>query len=241
MRGRLLLPVMAAIVGCWAIPGAAKPYIANGFTVPFKTEKTIAVFRPDVTVGSMTAGGVEEPNADWTATSRQNLATALRSDQETQANKLIFLDEMEGDQGKLVADYQALFQAVGFAMLSTNYGRALPTKKARPIWTMGPDLDGRIRAATGADYGLMLFVHDAYGTAGRKAAQLFLAMAGVGIVAGIHMGYAALVDFETGDVRWFNIDIAAGGDPRTADGASKRVGQILGGLSSTPATTTTKK
>ena len=48
--------------------------------------------------------------------------------------------------------------------------------------------------------------------------------------AGIHVGYSGLVDLNTGDIVWFNTDLAMGGDPREPEGATKRVGQLMEGF-----------
>jgi hypothetical protein len=45
--------------------------------------------------------------------------------------------------------------------------------------------------------------------------------------AGVHTSYAALVDLKTGDLVWFNVDPGSGGDPRTDEGATKRIRQLL--------------
>jgi hypothetical protein len=50
------------------------------------------------------------------------------------------------------------------------------------------------------------------------------------VPSGIHVGYAGLVELETGNVVWFNTDLAMGGDPREVEGADKRVGQLLDGF-----------
>ncbi|QNN65758.1 hypothetical protein H9L12_04160 [Sphingomonas rhizophila] len=43
----------------------------------------LLVMRPDVSVGSVTTGGMVEPRADWTEQSRRNLLAALRAQQAT--------------------------------------------------------------------------------------------------------------------------------------------------------------
>jgi len=48
-----------------------------------------------------------------------------------------------------------------------------------------------------------------------------------GLQAGVHQGYAGLVDLKTGDLVWFNLDPLSGGDPRDAEGAAKRVRELL--------------
>ena len=50
---------------------------------------------------------------------------------------------------------------------------------------------------------------------------------GLAVKSGEHAGYAGLVDLRTGDLLWLNADAAMGGDVRDADGAIKRIGQLL--------------
>lgn len=224
--------VAAALIA--AVPQAAEASLASRskvdtqFSFPSGKPVTILVFRPDVQVGSLGLGGVETPNADWTAKARDNLAEALRANQQDRDHKIVFLQEQEGENAKTVADYQALFRAVANAIVTHKFvGSKLPTKKDKFDWTLGPGAS-KLGAIGGGDYGLLLYSHDAFGTAGRKAMQLVLAgLVGGVLPAGIHSGYAALVDLHTGNVVWFGIDAASGGDPRQTDGATKRIRQLL--------------
>ena len=52
------------------------------FTPPQGNYKLL-VLRPDVTVGSLTTGGMVEPRADWTDQARANIIAALRAQQAT--------------------------------------------------------------------------------------------------------------------------------------------------------------
>ncbi|MEM6858123.1 MAG: hypothetical protein AAF559_09650 [Pseudomonadota bacterium] len=82
---------------------------------------------------------------------------------------------------------------------------------------------------------MFVFTNDAYGDGGRKAAQA-VGMLGcligicVPVSSGVHVGYAGLVDLETGNIVWFNSDLSIGGDPREEDGAEKRVNQLMDGF-----------
>lgn len=210
-----------------AHPALAKSRTDADFAFPVGQSIKVVVFRPDVQVGSLNMGGLEEPNAEWTATARDRLVTALKADDRINGTELRFLSEQEGEKGRLVADYQALFRAVAAAIVSHQfYGGQLPTKKDRFDWTLGPEAT-KLREIGGGDYALFIYAHDSFGSAGRKTAQLLLAVAGVGIQAGIHNAYSALVDLKTGKIVWFNVLLAAGGDPRTEDGASKRLDRLL--------------
>ena len=226
MKLRLCAAVAAA---AFALPAAgfAKVGIDQDFFFPTDRPVTIVVFRPDVQVGSMGVGGVQEPNAEWTATARTNLQAALERHQGTVGREIKFLPDQEGEAGQLVADYQSLFRAVaGSIMIHKFYGAKLPTKKGKFDWTLGQGAT-RLSEISGGDYALFLHSRDAYGTAGRKALQLFAGAFGVAIAPGIHAGYASLVDMKTGKIVWFNADPQSGGDPREQAGADKRVGQLL--------------
>src|SRR3954469_21444719 len=50
------------------------------FTPPSGNYKLL-VLRPDVTVGSLTTGGMVEPRADWTDQARASIVAALRAQQ----------------------------------------------------------------------------------------------------------------------------------------------------------------
>jgi hypothetical protein len=227
MRG-YLAAIVAAFMLCAPSTGHAKAKADISFAFPTDKPAKIVVFRPDVKVGSLGVGGVEEPNAEWTATARTNLSDALKAHQSAKSNEIIFLGDQEGEAATTIADYQALFRAVASSLVQHQFGFGkLPTKKGTFDWTLGPGA-AKLGELTGGNYGLFLFTHDSYGTAGRKVAQVLMAgLFGGYMPAGIHISYAALVDFETGKLVWFNLDPGSGGDPRETDGAAKRIDQLL--------------
>lgn len=225
-----------------AQPALAGSVSRDGFAFPKDGDVKIVVFRPDVSVGSLKIGGLDEPNADWTTAARTNIQTAMEGAGEARTANMKFLGEFEGADGALVSEYRGLFEAVAGAVFQHGtLGDRLPTKqvidadpKARKRynldWTLGAEAR-RLKAVTGGDYAMFLFTKDSYGDAGRKVAQLLMAgLFGAYVPAGVHIGYAGLVDLNTGDVVWFNTDLAMGGDPRDAEGAAKRVGQLLSGF-----------
>ena len=70
-------------VGCAVTLSACvqtKQYADVEFAPP-QGDYKLLVMRPDVSVGSVTTGGMVEPRADWTETSRTNLLNALRAQQ----------------------------------------------------------------------------------------------------------------------------------------------------------------
>lgn len=219
-----------------ALPANAQERTAvkEGFALPANSGKTILVFRPKVSVGAQSTGGMFEPNADWTDKARQNIDLALAERQAGLGNKVVIAPEAFGADGLRVEEYTQLFAAVSQAVIEYQFfvGNRLPTKKRDNKagvfdWSLGlgvRDLPG----AKDADYALFIYNKDAYGSTGRKLLQIAALLGpGVAVKSGEHAGYAGLVDLKTGDLLWLNADAAMGGDIREPDGAKKRVGQLL--------------
>jgi hypothetical protein len=214
----------------------------DNFTFPKDDAVKVVVFRPDVQVGSLGVGGLDDANADWTQTARGFIQNAMESAGEVHSYHVRFLGDADGANGDLLNDYRSLFESVAAeAFQHSIVGNHLPTKLAAPKdpsaskvyrldWTLGQQAQ-QLKAITGGDYALFFMTHDAYGDAGRKVAQLLMAgLFGAYIPAGIHLGYAGLVDLSTGNIVWLNFNPIMGGDVRTADGAEKRVRELLAGF-----------
>jgi hypothetical protein len=84
-----------------------------------------------------------------------------------------------------------------------------------------------VKKATGARYALFSWLRDSYASAERKAAMIGLALLGIGISGGQQVGYASLVDLETGRVVWFNRLARQSGDLREAESAAETVDALL--------------
>jgi hypothetical protein len=225
MRALVLASVLVAAPALAQEKSASKP----GFVLPADKPVRILVFRPDVKVGSQSAGGVVTPNAEWTANARRLLAEALVAAKPGGASDVVFMPELEGDDAAMLAEYRALFRGVAGTVLQHRLfkGNRLPTKITGFEYTLGPGA-AKLGALGGGDYGLFIVTDDAYGSAGRKMLQIFAAAAvGAAVTSGVHTGYAGLVDLKTGDLVWINADFKMGGDVRESDGAAKRVSQLL--------------
>ena len=228
------MSLIATFALCAASSSAlAKTQIEKGYTFPADQPVTIITLRPDVSVGSLDAGGVEEPNADWTASARSNLAAAVLKNQAARGNTVVALPEQAGDNAKVVDDYQKLFHAVSNAIFVHKFTpfAKLPTKKDKFDWTLGPGAS-QMGEIGGGNYALFLYTHDAFGSSGRKALQIAgLLGCGVGVCVlvpgGVHFYYASLVDLKSGDVVWFNFLPSSEGDIRKIDGAQGLVDSLL--------------
>ena len=209
--------------------GLERTEVKEGYQL--KPNAKILVFRPTVRVGEQTTGGMNEPNVEWTEAAKTNLIAALLRQQQERGTQLVMLTDAdeEGEMGELVSDYSALFSTVANSVLThkmAGYDNRLPTKRDRFDWTLGEDAS-RLKAL-GGDYGLFFYTQDSYGSAGRKIVQGLALVLGAGFMpSGVHIGYAGLVDLETGDLIWLNVDTSMGGDVRTEEGADKRVRQLM--------------
>jgi hypothetical protein len=231
-RPHVLAAILALCMTALGTPAMAQEKSAtkDGFTLPPGSAK-ILLFRPKVRVGAQSTGGMFEPNADWTDQAKQNLVAALASAQSKLGNRIAAADEPVGPAAATLASYRALFATVADAVITYQFfpGNRLPTKKRKGAafaWSLGSGVTD-IPGAADADYILFLDTQDAFGSTGRKVAQIFAAGLGVGITSGVHSGYAGLVDARTGDLVWLNADRQMGGDVREPDGATKRIAQLL--------------
>jgi hypothetical protein len=214
------------------------------FTPP-QGDYKLLVLRPDVTVGSLTTGGMIEPRADWTDQARANIIAALRAQQASRGGKAKFIDhrnELAGVTPDELADVERLNFAVAQSIVIHKYlGDYLPTKRGRGLdWTLGEDAV-RLGQKTGYDYALFLHAEDQVASTGRIAlgviglAGCFVGFCAPNVGGASQLDYASLVDLKTGEVVWFNV-VQAGsqvpgikfGDLRTPQGAAQMVERLLG-------------
>src|SRR5690348_18131864 len=100
-----------------------RQYADLQFTPPSGDYKLL-VLRPDVTVGSLTTGGMVEPRADWTEQARTNIIAALRAQQATRGGETMILDrrnQFQGVSADEVAEVERLFYAVGQSIVLHKY------------------------------------------------------------------------------------------------------------------------
>jgi hypothetical protein len=214
------------------------------FTPPQGNYKLL-VLRPDVSVGSLTTGGMVEPRADWTEQARTNIINALRAQQASRGGQTTILDrrnQLPGVTDEEVAEIERLFSAVGQSIVLHKYmGDYLPTKRGRGLdWTLGEDAV-RLGQKTGYDYALFLHAEDQVASTGRialgvlGAAGCLVGFCYPNVGGATQLDYAGLVDLRTGEVVWFNV-VKAGsevpgikfGELRTPQGAAQMIDRLLG-------------
>ena len=241
MNRLVRLAVTLALTPALAAPAVAgtKNFTASGYALPADKPVTIVLMRPDVEVGALAAGGLPQPNADWTNAARTNLAAALAQFGRRKGIEVRVLPDQNGEGAQLVADYETLHRAVASSILTHKYyGSKLPTKRDKFDWTMGPGTQ-RIGELSGGNYALFVYTRDNFASASRKAMQVAGALGCIiGFCAiirgGTHVAYASLVELSTGNVVWFNVLRGSKGDIREADGAQSMVDAIVASMPTKP-------
>ena len=219
---------LAAAATQAAAQGSASRNLAPGFTQLARADKVV-VMPVDVELFSLSAGGVAEPKADWTAAAHGHMKTALGEKAATLGLAATMMEEAAADEfGELVSLHAAVARSIA---LHHGLGGswALPTKAGKLDWSFG-DVMQPLAIKTGARYGLFVWVRDSYASAERKATMVALALFGIGITGGAQVGYASLVDLQTGQVVWFNRLARASGDLREAKPAAESMDALLTGF-----------
>ena len=221
-----------------------RQYADVQFTPP-QGDYKLLVLRPDVTVGSLTTGGMVEPRAEWTDQARANIVAALRAQQASRGGNVTIVEHRNALPGvgeQELADIERLNLAVDQSIVEAKYlGNSLPTKRRKGLdWTLGADAV-KLGQKTGYDYVLFLHAEDEVASKGRVALGLlglagcFIGFCAPNVGGQQQLDYASLVDLKTGQVVWFNV-VSAGsqvpgikfGDLRTPQGAAQMVERLLG-------------
>lgn len=232
MRVRIILIGLMMLLGACT---STRDFATPGYALPADRPVTVVLMRPDVEVSSITAGGVSEPNVEWTEAAKASLGAAISANQRARGNEVRLLGEQAGEDARLVADYEHLHNAVASSIARFKYGvEYLPTKKGRFDWTLGPGM-ARIGEIGGGDYALFLYARDSFATSGRVAIQVIGALLGGYVPGGERFAYASLVDIKTGDIVWFNVLASATGDIRDPEGTRETVDTLLKSMPGRPA------
>lgn len=223
MKRLTTIMVLALVAGCAGTPADVQKIDA---LQSIGDDPRILLMPPDVRYYRLTAGGVPEPNEEWTSAAQANFSKEAKG-YATQ----IGADLVEADRDSLSDDeivYETLHSAVGNALLTHHYGMfQLPAKAGRFDWSLGPGV-APLRSQYDADYALFVHYRDYQASGGRVAFALLAAAAGVGVPMGAEFGFASLVDLGSGDIVWFNRVVAGSGELRKEDEARKAVVKLLG-------------
>lgn len=227
-RFRFVRPAVLALLlaaGAAQAQDSARQF-APGFTTRPAASKLV-VIPADMELFSISAGGLVEPRQDWTdaavkhfgqALTRQRARLGVNTSQMTPAE----LDEF----GEVAALHRAVAQAIA---IHHHGNLKLPTKADQLDWSLGDGVR-QLRERTGADYALFTFVRDTYTSNERKAAMVAMALLGAISFGGEQVGYASLVDLQTGRVVWHNAVNRMWGDLRDDQSADETAEAMLKGF-----------
>lgn len=187
----------------------------------------------DVELSELSAGGLPDPKADWTEAANKHMLAALRAEQTERKIHMVSYEEDKAPADKRDDLHQLvkLHGAVGQSILVHQYmpQMTLPTKDGKFDWSLGPNTRA-LKDIYGADYALFVYVRDSYSSGGRVALIVVGALLGIGIPGGTQVGFASMVDLDTGNVVWFNRLVRASGDLRTEPAARETVQTLIAGL-----------
>jgi hypothetical protein len=187
----------------------------------------------NVELSELSAAGLPEVKADWTNAASKYIVAALRQEQVKRSIQMLEFDEEKAPAEKRddLLQLTKLHGAVGQSIMVHQYIQqlALPTKEGKFDWSLGPSTRA-LKEIYGADYALFVYVRDSYASAGRAAVIVLGAILGVHVPGGAQVGFASLVDLETGNVVWFNRLARPSGDLRTEPAAQETVQTLIAGL-----------
>lgn len=185
----------------------------------------ILLMPPDIRYYLLTAGGVSEPNAEWTEAAQSNFSVALQDYANSIGANIKPIDKADLSEEEI--RYETLHSAVGTTILQNHFGMyKLPSKGQTFDWTLGPDIRS-IGENYDADYALFVYYRDYQASGGRIAFAILAAAAGAGVATGSEHGFASLVDLKSGDIVWFNVVNVGSGELRDRDGAATAVRSLF--------------
>jgi hypothetical protein len=194
----------------------------------------ILLMPPDIELYEIGAFGTAEPRAEWTEAAKTHLVEALRQQNSARGLRLVDYDpsRVSADDRVEVEQLENLHGVVGRTILDHHYVpiRSLPSRGGKVDWSLGPEAR-RLRKVGDADYALFIYIRDTYSSLGRRAMQLvMLGLFASPSIGGQQLGFASLVDLDTGDIVWFNRILRDFGDLRDAAAADATATELLAGL-----------
>lgn len=229
-RFTYLLSVFSVFLIAFAIFGCAQTQVRQKAD-HYETKQSVSVLLMpvDIELSALTAGGVREVRADWTEKAKTLVSEALRNQLKQHDDKL--LDYVEPHNPEVLQEHTQIIKLHGVVgktiMIHSIFPSTVPpTKKDSFEWSLGENVSS-LREATGADYGLFIYIRDSYATAGRKALIVTSALLGIGVTGGTQAGFSTLVDLRDGSVVWFNLIRKQTGDLRTESAAYSAVEELV--------------
>lgn len=197
----------------------------------------VLLMPPDVTVIEVGSAGVPLPRADWTSAVEDALVTETREILAKRGAELVRYESPgEGVTPYREADIPAvhMHQSVLQAVLAHHYASggatgSLPAEAPRD-WTLGASVTP-LRDAYDADFAMFLLYRQATTSVGRTVLNtLQLVLFGYPQANSRSVGFASLVDLETGAVVWTNLVQGNSFDANEPDNLPGRTRKLLRGV-----------
>lgn len=221
----IVLIASFALSGCVTTTFRTKPNLTRD-----TADLRVLLMPVDIELSELSAGGVTEPNAEWTAKAEKHVLASiektLRKNKTTLVNYVATADGRDPMHPHV--QLVKLHEAVGQTILTHKYRPALrlPNKVDVFDWTLGPGV-GALGNEFDTDYAMFVFIRDSYTSAGRAVVMVLTAALGVAIPGGQQVGFASLVDLRTGELVWFNVLARGHGDLRSPEAADETVSALL--------------
>lgn len=214
---KYLLPFVVFLIATGCAQTSVLTRDGESFTTD--AEHNVLLMPLDIELCEITMGGMCEPKADWTSLALKHVAEAIKRQLKTHRDTMILYKE-PAEGSSAFKEHQQLIklhEAVGVSIMSHQSSGLLtlqlPTKADHFEWTLGQGTK-QLQEEFGAHYGLFVFMRDSYASAERVVLMIGMAALGVGIPLGYQVGFASLVDLQTGNIVWFNQLFSESGDLR---------------------------
>lgn len=187
----------------------------------------VVVMPIDIELSALTATGMLEPRADWTEAASGFMYDALIEKMKSAGYQPTDYNSTSDAPDSDSVQLEKLHEVVGQNIVFHNFGQyPLPSKDGAFDWSLGSQAKV-LGVNTDADHALFVYFRDSFSTGGRVAAQIGLAMLGVGVVGGQQIGFVSMVDLDSGDIVWFNFLNSLSGDSRTESSAISTMDRLM--------------
>jgi len=177
-------------------PGTQRPSHARVLLMPI-----------DVELYELTAGGLLEPKAEWTATAREQVLAEIRQRVESRRHEGVGYRLLPGETAVPPEDVQLakLLHTVIQTILTHAYDERyrLPTKPDRLDYSLGAET-AAWRLRFDADYALFVSIRASAPSPDRASAAVSFAVRGQYLSTGHSFMVASLIDLRNGEVVWCN-------------------------------------
>ena len=196
---------------------------------PLTSGTTILLMEPDIQLFEMTAGGLLEARADWTATAKENVNAALVNIFEAKHATIVpYAAPTDPTAEHLHVQLTKLHERVADTIVNERLPMLRLGGKGEVFdWSLG-DQANALAEGSGAEYALFVRFLDSYASKGRIALIVLYALLDAPLAGGTQTGFASLVELKTGDLVWCNsMQNFTGGDLRTPERAREAVQALL--------------